>query len=108
VDILGYSLGGIVSQVVTLNADPKALKVRKLILAATGPRAGAGIEKSPNQDVSTWAGAKDLTIDTRVLYDDYMIPTMNSLVIQQKAPNAELLVYPNSGHGFCFSSRSYS
>lgn len=27
-----------------------------------------------------------------------MIPTLNSFRVQQKLPNATLLVYPNSGH----------
>jgi pimeloyl-ACP methyl ester carboxylesterase len=31
-----------------------------------------------------------------------MIPTVNSFNIQQKLPNATLLVYPNSGHAFLY------
>lgn len=31
-----------------------------------------------------------------------MIPTANSYLIQQKVPNGQLIVYPNSGHGFLF------
>ncbi|UKZ74895.1 hypothetical protein TrVFT333_002565 [Trichoderma virens FT-333] len=35
-------------------------------------------------------------------HDDYMLPTVNSWVIQQKVPNETLIVYPRSGHGFLF------
>jgi pimeloyl-ACP methyl ester carboxylesterase len=48
VDILGFSIGGFVAQMVALNAPPSKLKVRKLILGGTGPSAGPGIESSKN------------------------------------------------------------
>ncbi len=35
-----------------------------------------------------------------------MIPTINSFVLQQKVPNGQLIVYPNSGHGFLFQYAS--
>ena len=44
VDLLGFSLGGGVAQVITLE-HPEL--VRRLILAGTGPRGGGGIEKMP-------------------------------------------------------------
>lgn len=31
-----------------------------------------------------------------------MLPSVNSFVIQQTAPKAQLLLYPDSGHGFLF------
>ena len=34
--------------------------------------------------------------------NDYMIPTSNSYLIYQKVPNGQLILYPNSGHGFLF------
>ncbi|KAF5563895.1 nadph2 dehydrogenase [Fusarium phyllophilum] len=34
--------------------------------------------------------------------NDYMIPTPNSYLIYQKVPNGQLILYPNSGHGFLF------
>lgn len=34
--------------------------------------------------------------------DDFMIPSINSFVMQQKIPNAKLIVYPDSGHGFLY------
>lgn len=34
--------------------------------------------------------------------DDFMIPTVNSFVLQQKVPNARLKIFPDSGHGFLY------
>ncbi|WP_181140338.1 alpha/beta fold hydrolase [Streptomyces sp. Ru62] len=34
--------------------------------------------------------------------DDVMIPTVNSFVMSQRLPDAELVIYPDSGHGFLF------
>jgi pimeloyl-ACP methyl ester carboxylesterase len=31
-----------------------------------------------------------------------MIPTSISYVIQQRIPNGQLILYPNSGHGFLY------
>jgi pimeloyl-ACP methyl ester carboxylesterase len=38
---------------------------------------------------------------------DLMVPTVNSFILQQHLPNAELVIYPDSGHGgiFQFSER---
>lgn len=35
-------------------------------------------------------------------HDDIMVPTMNSFILQQKLPNARLILYPDSGHGSHF------
>ncbi|KAK4184413.1 Alpha/Beta hydrolase protein [Podospora australis] len=194
IDILGFSLGGIVAQLIALNADPAKLVIRKLILAGTTPSAGEGILSSPNEeDVNKWAGAQNVDVNAfKVLFfpqnkegddaaeqwfariherntftsgedkvatwlsqgyadgavglqaqvsqlqhwgslegseglngsfarlgeltgaevlvvnghDDYMIPTVNSFVLQQKLPNGHLIVYPNSGHGAIFQYAS--
>jgi pimeloyl-ACP methyl ester carboxylesterase len=34
--------------------------------------------------------------------DDIMVPTVNSFTLSQKIPNAQLIVYPDSGHGSLF------
>ncbi|ORX97868.1 Alpha/Beta hydrolase protein [Clohesyomyces aquaticus] len=34
--------------------------------------------------------------------DDFMVPTINSFVTQQKLKKGKLIVYPNSGHGFLY------
>ena len=31
-----------------------------------------------------------------------MFPTLNSFLFQQKVPNGQLIVYPQSGHGFLY------
>jgi pimeloyl-ACP methyl ester carboxylesterase len=35
-------------------------------------------------------------------HDDIMIPTINSFILSQHIPNAQLIVYPDSGHGAHF------
>jgi pimeloyl-ACP methyl ester carboxylesterase len=35
-------------------------------------------------------------------HSDIMVPTVNSFVLQQYIPNAQLILYPNSGHGSLF------
>jgi pimeloyl-ACP methyl ester carboxylesterase len=34
--------------------------------------------------------------------NDVMIPTVNSYVLQQNLPNAELILYPDANHGSFF------
>ena len=34
--------------------------------------------------------------------NDVMVPTINSFTMAQLLPDAQLIVYPNSGHGFLF------
>ncbi len=34
--------------------------------------------------------------------NDRMIPTKNSRVLAEKLPDAQLKIYPDSGHGFLF------
>ena len=36
-----------------------------------------------------------------------MVPTFNSFTMQQKLPNAQLIIYPNSSHGGIFQYASY-
>ena len=36
--------------------------------------------------------------------DDIMVPTINSFTLQQHIPNAQLILYPDSGHGSQFQS----
>ncbi|KAJ3541553.1 hypothetical protein NM208_g4547 [Fusarium decemcellulare] len=69
IDLLGFSLGGYVAQIVALNSDPSKVKVRKLILAGTGTSYGSELAISSNEDVGSVAGVKDVTIDTfKVLF----------------------------------------
>ncbi|KAF5975081.1 nadph2 dehydrogenase [Fusarium coicis] len=188
IDLLGFSIGGYVAQMVALNADPSKVKVRKLILAGTGTSYGPELVYSQNKDVGSVAGVKDVDINVfKTLFfpknaegdaaaeawwsrihersaetsgeeaslwlssgykdggkglmgqvtqdhdfteslektkgedgayerlsdlkipvliangsNDYMIPTPNSYLIYQKVANGQLILYPNSGHGFLF------
>ena len=34
--------------------------------------------------------------------DDIMVPTVNSFILQQRLPDARLILFPNSGHGSHF------
>jgi pimeloyl-ACP methyl ester carboxylesterase len=165
VDVLGFSLGGLVAQALTL-AKPGL--VRRLVLVGTGPRGGEGMatltpeaqavfgatyahlddvwlgvfftptEKSqaagraflrrfrlrqegrdpevsekvaPAQieAISKWgaprAGAfdylREITHPTLVINgsNDVIIYTVNSFILQQNLPNAQLILYPDSNHG---------
>src|SRR5262249_9467041 len=35
-------------------------------------------------------------------HDDIMVPTVNSFILQQELPNAQLILYPDSGHAAQF------
>lgn len=161
VDVLGFSIGGMVAQEIALQAPDL---VRKLILIGTGPR-GADMSASKSAEIFAatydppehlWlavhfspsaagraaglaflerklrrqdrdaevtdaaaarqreaignyiAGGesaqdrlKDIRQPTLVVQgsNDVIIPTMNSYVLQQKLPNAQLILYPDSNHG---------
>src|ERR1700757_775404 len=170
VDVLGFSIGGYVSQ--TLALRHRTL-VRRMILAATGPRAGAPSQDSqaaeyaastdpitgessldaflylffrptatsqaagrafwerrherktdvdPPSTAQTMAAQraastewrqirgerfselKDISQPTLVVngHHDVMIPTLNSYTLSQYIPRAQLIIYPDSGHGALF------
>lgn len=161
IDVLGFSIGGMIAQEIALQAP--AL-VRKLILVGTGPR-GADMSTSKSAEIfsgsydppehlwlavhfspsaaSRTAGMaflerkhrrtdrdvevgeaaaerqreaigayiaggesaqghlKDLRLPTLIVQgnNDVIIPTVNSYVLQQKLPNAQLILYPDANHG---------
>jgi pimeloyl-ACP methyl ester carboxylesterase len=64
IDVLGFSLGGYVAQMVAHNADQARIRVRKLILAGTGTSFGPELVMPSNQDVGAVAGTKSPTVDT--------------------------------------------
>jgi pimeloyl-ACP methyl ester carboxylesterase len=166
VDLLGYSLGGMVAQVV---AQQRPDLVRRLILAGTGPAGGKGgasvavvlqnaiqqasaqgkhpkhflffsptttsqaaadaflarlDERTEDRDapvsnetigaqltaLAKWeqgtSPAGLATVAQPVLVvngdEDIMLPTINSFELAQSLPNAQLSVYPDSGHGGIF------
>jgi pimeloyl-ACP methyl ester carboxylesterase len=168
VDLLGFSIGGMIVQEITLQAPDL---VRKLILVGTGPRGGERMESmtqvakrifgavydppenmwlavlfSPseaaqaagkeflkrkhlrqegrdpevNDKVSSaqveamdkWGVQREGSYDylktikqpTLVVNgsDDMIMPTVNSFIMEQNIPNAELVIYPDSNHGSQF------
>src|SRR6202050_2184426 len=161
VDVLGFSIGGMVAQEITAQAPDL---VRRLILVGTGPR---GADMSVSKSAEIFAGAfdppehlwlavhfspspssqaagltflkrkllrqdrdpevseeaaaaqreaigkyiapaesvlaylKDIDLPTLVVQgsNDVIIPTVNSYILQQNLPNAQLIVYPDANHG---------
>jgi pimeloyl-ACP methyl ester carboxylesterase len=165
VDVLGFSIGGMVAQEITLQAPDL---VRRLILEGTGPRGGQGMESltqaagrlfgatydppehvwlavkfSPSAAGQAAGGeflkrthlrqvGRDPEVNDKVSpaqveamekwgvqqkgsYDylktikqptlvvngsnDVIMPTVNSFIMQQYIPYAELIIYPDSNHG---------
>jgi pimeloyl-ACP methyl ester carboxylesterase len=168
VDVLGFSLGGMVAQVIALK---RPTLLRRIILAGTGPEGGVGVamdrpdllkifvdQKMPpsekllklffettetsqsaghrfverlarrTKDIDTpttaeaagaqlaamaaWAKSggedhadlKKITQPALVTNgnNDIMIPTANSFTLSAHLPNAQLIIYPDSGHGALF------
>ena len=167
-DMLGFSIGGMVAQEITLQAPDL---VRKLILVGTGPRGGEGMASltqvakrifgapydppehvwlavlfSPSEAAQA-AGkeflkrkhlrqeGRDREVNDKVSpaqveamdkwgiqkkgsYDylkrikqptlvvngsnDVIMPTVNSYIMQQNLPDAQLIIYPDSNHGSQF------
>jgi pimeloyl-ACP methyl ester carboxylesterase len=168
VDVLGFSIGGLVAQEITLQAPDL---VRRLVLVGTGPRAGesmdtgtpegkeifGGTYKDPDDlwlrvqftpseasqasgrefikrfrlrrddrdpettretalaqlaAIGEWGAKRDRAWDylkeikqpTLVVSgsNDVIIYTVNSFILQQQLPNAQLIIYPDTGHGSLF------
>jgi pimeloyl-ACP methyl ester carboxylesterase len=63
IDLLGFSIGGFVAQLVTLEAPSL---VRKLILAGTGPSAGEGLESGPQELFMDFVNAATMEENERI------------------------------------------
>ena len=168
VDVLGFSIGGLIAQEITLQAPEL---VRRLVLVGTGPRAGESMDtgtpegkdifgasyKNPDElwlrvqftpsdasqakgrefikrfrlrsesrdpemtqeaalaqraAIGKWGAKRDRAWDylkeikqpTLVVSgsNDVIIYTVNSFILQQNLPNAQLIIYPDSAHGSLF------
>ncbi|KAF8857220.1 alpha/beta-hydrolase [Acephala macrosclerotiorum] len=119
VDILGFSMGGHVAPLVYLNAarawwgriherKKSASGEERTELVSTGYADGAvgmmsminGLEtfdKPENRAEGSYDRLGDIKIPVFIGQgkDDYMIPTVNSFVMQQKLPNGTLKVFPD-------------
>jgi pimeloyl-ACP methyl ester carboxylesterase len=165
VDVLGFSIGGLVAQEITLQASDL---VRRLVLVGTGPRSGEGMAaltpeaqeifgatydepdhlwlrvhftrsensqaagreflkrfrlRAENRDpevnekvapaqieaISKWGAPREQPFEylksirqpTLVINgsNDVIIYTVNSFILQQNLPNAQLILCPDSNHG---------
>ena len=165
VDVLGFSLGGLVAQEVTL-AAPEL--VRRLVLVGTGPRSGEGmvsltpeaqkifgatyeqpdhlwlgvfftpseasqaagraylkrfrlrtegrdpeanekVARAQLEALAKWGAPRETPFDylkaihqpTLVINgdNDVIIYSINSWILQQNIPNAQLIIYPDANHG---------
>jgi pimeloyl-ACP methyl ester carboxylesterase len=165
VDVLGFSIGGLVAQEITLQAPHL---VRRLVLVGTGPRSGDGMDtgtpegnqifsanyehpddlwlrvhftpseasqaagrkflkrfrlRSKDRDPEVteqaalaqraaiakwgakrehaWDYLKDIKQPTLIVNgsNDVIIYTINSYILEQNLPNAQLIIYPDSAHG---------
>jgi pimeloyl-ACP methyl ester carboxylesterase len=165
VDVLGFSIGGLVAQEVTLQAPDL---VRRLVLVGTGPRSGEGmatltpeaqeifgatyeepdhlwlrVHFSPSERsqaagreflqrfrlrregrdpevsdkvapaqlaaLAKWGAPREspyeylkkLTQPTLIVNGgaDVIVYTVNSFILQQNIPNAQLILYPDANHG---------
>jgi pimeloyl-ACP methyl ester carboxylesterase len=167
VDILGFSLGGMIAQVIALQ-EPQL--IRKLILTGTGPAGGEGIDKvtrisnldvargvltlrdpktylfftrtpngkrsakeflarlkerTENRDkaislsgyraqlkaIHRWGRQQpaDLSVIAQPVLvangdNDRMVPTTNTVDLDRRLPNSELVIYPDAGHGGIFQN----
>ncbi|RKK76718.1 hypothetical protein BFJ69_g6667 [Fusarium oxysporum] len=119
VDVIGFSMGGRVAQILAWD-DPQL--IHKLVLAGTQSAIGDGVVL-PSRDVlesaagrgwgtadaifaftvniSNFDRLKDIKAPTLVTngHTDVMSPTPNSFILQQKISNAQLIIYPDPGHG---------
>src|SRR6476619_5919485 len=145
VDVLGFSIGGLVAQEITLQSPDL---VRRLVLVGTGPRSGESMDTGTPQGKQifgaiyehpddlwlrvhftssevtevaekaalaqrtaiaewgakrehAWDYLKEIKQPTLVVNgsDDVIIYTINSYILQQNLPNAQLIIYPDSAHG---------
>ena len=168
VDVLGFSLGGMVAQVIALK---RPALLRRIILTGTGPEGGVGVamdrpellkifvdqqmpmsekllklffettetsqsagrqfvqrlaRRTEDKDTPTTAEAAGAQLAAMAAWEksggepyadlkritqpvlvtngnnDIMIPTVNSFTLSEHLPNAQLIIYPDSGHGSLF------
>ena len=102
VDLHGFSMGGMIAQVIARD-EPEL--VRKLILTGTGPAGGKGMKEV------VWVAQLDTLRDLSLIRhpvllangdNDRMLPTPNTLDMARRVPNNELVIYPDAGHGGIF------
>src|SRR5215211_526257 len=104
VDLFGFSMGGMIAQVI---AQEEPRLVRKMILAGTGPAGGDGIDKVTRITYLDTARGLLTRQDPKQLLvvngeSDKMVPTKNTVDLDRRLPNSQLVLYPDAGHGGVF------
>ncbi|KAH6716403.1 hydrolase [Leptodontidium sp. MPI-SDFR-AT-0119] len=77
---------------------------RKAYLVGQGAQSQLAAIFSFTMDTANFERLNDIKAPTLVTngHSDIMSPTPNSFVLQQKIPNAQLIIYPDAGHGHLF------
>lgn len=77
---------------------------RKAYLVGRGAQSQLAAIFSFTVDTANFGRLKDIRAPTLVTngHNDIMSPTPNSFVLQQNIPNAQLIIYPDTGHGHLF------
>ena len=108
VDVFGFSMGGYVAQQIALDRPEL---VRRMVLVGTGPRGGDGAAARAWGKAAPGSFDYLKTIRQPALVvngsNDVVVATINSYILQQNLPDAELVLFPDSNHGsqFQFADR---
>src|SRR2546427_8878713 len=81
VDVLGFSIGGMVAQEITLQMEKW------------------GVQQKGSYDYLKAIKQPTLVVNGS---NDVIMPTVNSFIMQQNIPDAQLIIYPDSNHGSQF------
>src|ERR1700735_3050564 len=111
VDVLGFSIGGMVAQEITLQAPDLVRRLKRTHLRQEGrdPEVNDKVSLAQVEAMGKWGvqqkGSYDYlkTIKQPTLVvngsNDVLMPAVNSFIMQQNMPNAQLIIYPDSNHG---------
>jgi len=98
-DILGYSLGGMVAQQVAL--ERPSLLHKMLLVAIAQIKAFRAWEQYSGERFAKLGKITQPCLVVNGVFDN-MIPVRNSYMLSEHLPNAMLLTYPDAGHGSLF------
>jgi pimeloyl-ACP methyl ester carboxylesterase len=101
------------SQTETSQAAGRAFWKRRHERADQDPPSSAAAMKAQAKAIGAWgaipdtaryARLREFTLPILVVNGrtDIMVPTVNSFILQQRLPNAQLIIYPDSAHGSIF------
>ena len=99
VDLLGYSLGGMIAQEIAL-LRPRV--VRRIVLAGTAPPRWRPSDARLDRRHRADRERREQPTLVANGDNDRMIPTVNSQILADHIPNARLRIFPDAAHGFLF------